>query len=370
MARSLVLLVTGVLAGCGAGSGETTAGGGAAPGDIATGPSDALGDTPSDDAAGDTGVGDAGASATPPDCVFKPPLGAKCNPYPGCPASGCAQGQVCTLVVAAGGLRRIECAAPGTAFLGESCDPVAGPTCHEGLCVDATCRQFCVDNVDCTNKGACQPLPDFPGSLTVCGKAQADCDPLAPTGACPPGQACYWANTGTDCLEVQGGGQQGAACTCTNCCAAGFACITQKDQQFCARVCSPDGQQPDCATACGADMESQGIGTGLAVCVPGSGGPPPPPPPACDILAQDCAGAAQGCYPTTQYGDVCLQKGTTPAGVKCGGTNECVAGTACIASKCYAICDPQNPLHPECATGPNAQCVSFGGSSKGGYCDE
>lgn len=312
-----------------------------------------------------------GTTGEIPDCPFKEPLGASCNPYPGCPGTGCADGDICTLVLKGDGIQRIECHEAGTVPGGGACDHASGPFCKEGLCVEGECRGFCVDNPDCGDSAACGQLKGVPGKPTICGSAQATCDPLAADTSCEaPGKTCYLSqsNSLTDCLDVKALGQQDNVCDCVNCCAAGFTCVTHEGNQFCARTCSLDAENvAACQTLC-EGMATKNLTLDYGACIQAGEVEPPPDPIPCDILAQDCMGAAHGCYSTNQ-GDQCLQKGTKKGGADCNNVNECDKGLICFASKCRPICDPNDPLHPECNTGPAAQCPGLGGS-KGGYCDE
>jgi hypothetical protein len=317
------------------------------------------------------GDDDGGTTGEIPDCSFAPPQGATCNPYPDCPGTGCASGQICT-VVAEGAKRRVQCAEPGTVALGGTCDLEGELTCSDGVCVESQCRAFCVGIEHCPNNASCAGMSGVPGKPTVCGATQADCDPLDADGSCPNGFACYLQSSGlTDCMVTQGGGQQGNACEAANGCAPGFTCTVSPDeQQICAQtVAAPEGQ----CEGCPAETQCKTLTDTVGACVPvpeggdgggTTGGPDPIP---CDLLDQDCESSAQGCYPTNE-GDQCLIKGNDAIGSECGNVNDCIPGATCFASRCKAICDPTNGLHPECETGPAAQCVPLSGDA--GYCDE
>jgi hypothetical protein len=322
-----------------------------------------------DSAASDGGEEDQGKKPGEiPPCNFQPPVGATCNPYPGCPGTGCTEGDICTLVVI-GEKKRITCHTAGDVLFGGACNHESGPFCSEGLCVDSQCRSFCVDNEDCPNNAPCQPMKGVPGKPTVCGEDQTDCDPLNPVQSCEGGKACYWQNIGNDCLDVQKNGQQNSSCDCPNCCAPGLTCVFHDDTKICGQTCSlVEGGVPACQDAC-QGMAIKNLTTEMGVCVPGEGPvDPPPEPESCNILKQDCPGAGQGCY-NTNKGDVCLIKGNKEAGTACESANECTPGTTCFAGKCYIVCDPNDPLHSECKTGVSAQCPPLSNSA-GGYCDE
>jgi len=301
-------------------------------------------------------------------CIFDPPLGASCNPYPACNSDGCGSGEICTVVLKDEGITRVECHAVGTVPLGGACDHQDGPFCEQGACVDGSCRGFCVGPEDCGGSATCTSMAGVPGNVTVCGPTMEDCDPLDPIGSCILGTACYWQNQGTDCMEVKQAGQQSNACSCANCCSPGFACVVHEEQQLCGSVCSVEGDVAPCSQVC-AGLGIKTLSDGLGACVPKSGGTDPPPDAiSCNALLQDCASASNGCYPT-QSGDQCLAKGNKPVGEACTNVNDCVAGSTCFASKCYTLCDPEDGSNAMCETGFSAVCTPLSNSSAG-FCDE
>ena len=301
-------------------------------------------------------------------CVFDPPLGASCNPYPACNSDGCGCEEICTVVEKEEGITRVQCHAKGTAGLSESCDHNQGPFCSQGTCVDGSCRSFCVGPEDCGGSAACTTMQGVPGNVTVCGPTMEDCDPLDPEGICSAGTACYWQNSGTDCLEVKQAGQQGNACSCPNCCSPGLACVVHEEQEICAAVCSVEGELKNCNELC-SGLSVKTLANGLGACVPApTGTEPPPDAPACDALMQDCLSASNACYPTSS-GDQCLAKGSKGIGEPCENVNDCVSGTTCFASKCYGLCDPKDQTNAMCETGFSAVCTPLSGSTAG-FCDE
>ncbi len=355
--------------GCG---GETGGGGSGGDDGEATESGTTDGDTGEDEGADTDGADDGTTTGEIPDCQFTEPQGASCNPYPECPGTGCPVGQICTVTMA-NEINRVECADPGDVPLGGTCDYEAGQRCAEGVCHENQCRAFCVGIEHCPNNASCGTMSGVPGKPTVCGKAQADCDPLDAENSCGPGLACYLHPSGlTDCLPTQGGGNQGDACECVNCCSPGFTCYKVGENQACSQnVAVTDGNS---CGQCPAERECKILTETVGACAPvqgggdggGTDGGPDPIP--CNVLEQDCEGAAQGCYPTNQ-GDQCLVKGNKANGADCNNVNDCQIGSTCFASKCRPICDPANGLHPECETGAEAQCPPLSNSA-GGYCDE
>lgn len=317
----------------------------------------------------DEGASDGGTGEIPP-CNFPIAPWFKCNPWPNCPGSGCAGDKICTLVYPEGP-PKMTCWDPGEIPLGGACNiKEGGPYCAEGICVDGQCRAFCNDAADCES-AACLQIANGGAlsSITACGATQSACDPLDATNSCGPGMACYMQPNGlTDCQVTKQSGKQDDACDCPNCCAPGLTCVTFEEQQVCGQTCSID-EAPSCQ-----DCENgyKTIDTILGACTPKAaesgttdGGTEPE---ACNIVAQDCAGAAQGCY-STDKGDVCLAKGNMKKGSRCKNVNDCEPGTTCVASKCKAVCDPNNPQNDENCDVTQFLCAPLQNSA-GGYCDE
>jgi len=320
----------------------------------------------------DSDDGTDGATGDYTNCQFQPPVGATCNPYPGCPENGCASSDICT-VYYEGTKKLVGCIEAGAAAPGEACDHSAGPYCSTGVCVDGECRSFCVDNTNCPSNAVCIQMSGPPPRPTVCGAAQTDCNPLEVPSSCAAGTGCYLKSDGsTDCLTIQGNGQQGTACTAPEDCAPGFTCTVagESGDTVCATLCSTEQDSPaSCGATCPADTGTKDLGNGYGACVPAGDVEPPEPPPSCDVLLQNCESEAQGCYPTSEFGDACLVKGNGGNKSDCSQVNDCAPGLTCVASKCRFICDPNDPLNSNCETGINAQCTAPQGA-KSGYCDE
>jgi hypothetical protein len=212
-----------------------------------------------------------------------------------------------------------------------------------------------------------------PPRPTVCGAAQADCDPLETPNPCAAGTGCYLKTDGsTDCLTIQGNGQQGTECSNPEDCATGFVCTVagEAGNTICATLCSTEeGNPAACGSTCPAETATKDLGNGYGACVPAENVEPPEPPPSCDVLLQDCESEAQGCYPTSEFGEACLVKGNGGNKSDCNQVNDCAPGLTCVASKCRFICDPNDPLNEKCETGINAQCAAPQGATSG-YCDE
>ena len=288
---SILFGFTLILTACG---GDDTTDGAAATDGAGTETTDSTDGTDSTDST-DSTDGTDGTESTEstgiPDCPFKPPIGASCNPYPGCPGDGCTDEEICTLVIY-GEKKRIECHLAGSVGPGGACDHEAGPYCEEGVCVDGECRGFCVDNPDCPNNSACQQMLGVPGKPTVCGAAQADCDPLDAGNSCPAGLICYYqhANGTTDCLETKQNGTDDSDCDCTNCCAPGYTCVNiDAETRKCSRTCNSGTEGENLCSELCAGKTTKALTTELGACVEGGEPPPPPPPPppSCDLLAQD-----------------------------------------------------------------------------------
>jgi len=332
---------------------------------------DATDGTSAGDGTDATDGADDGTDGGVPTCQFAIPTWWKCNPWPNCPESGCNKGEFCTLIPSTP--PRVECTEKGTAGPGQSCDHETGTFCKTGLCVEKECRSWCNDNSDCASS-ACQAIGKGPYSeVLACGSAQSACDPFKPLAGCENNMVCFYQqNTELGvCMDQQQKNKAGSPCDCTNCCEPGAACIVSDGEQFCAKLCAPDGGEgPSCQETCDEGQNNKTIGTGINACISTSGGgnnggPDPIP---CDILKQDCEGAAQACY-STNKGDQCLAKGNKPKGGACENANDCAPGTTCVANKCKAVCDPNKKLNNENCDVTQFQCTKLNGST-GGYCDE
>ena len=114
--------------------------------------------------------------------------------------------------------------------------------------------------------------PDLPPRPTVCGAPQADCDPLETPNPCAAGTGCYLKTDGsTDCLTIQGNGQQGTECSNPEDCATGFVCTVagEAGNTICATLCSTEeGNPAACGSTCPAETATKDLGNGYGACVP------------------------------------------------------------------------------------------------------
>ena len=83
----------------------------------------------------------------------------------------------------------------------------------------------------------------------------------------------------------------------------------------------------------------------------------------CDMLAQDCTKAGQGCY-VTDDGAVCLPSGTAGIDDECESVSDCAPGGVCINKRCKKVCDKTE--NDPC--GNFKPCANYYGNA--GYCDE
>ncbi len=171
------------------------------------------------------------------------------------PQSGCGSGEKCEP-----GSSGNTCAANGNKTTGQGCgtggtdDCVAGDLCSSDSASGTfVCRAFCAADSDC--KQAAVPVggTSEPKNIAYClvtfmnttAKAcTVACNPVTKAGAtgCPTGLACIYGGTATipeltDCA-TPGAGADGATCTDTTNCAAGFVCVgAAGGTAHCRQVC-------------------------------------------------------------------------------------------------------------------------------------
>ena len=183
---------------------------------------------------------------------------------------------------------------------------------------------------------------------------------------CAVGQKCVpygesngtW--SGTKCVDVQGNGQAGDACTFDGILGGSDDCgqdsycffvepVVLMSVGICTPFCAGNAADPICAPATACVITNNDA---LALCAP-----------TCDPLLQDCGYG--GCY----YADenfVCLPKADdVPFGEACEASNQCVFGGVCTPGPllpacagdfcCAAYCDLTDPLCSIAGT----ECVSF-----------
>jgi hypothetical protein len=219
------------------------------------------------------------------------------------------------------------------------CESAAVPVAHDGGVVEAA-------------------AVDGP---PACVTRDAGCDPVAQTG-CPGGEKCSLVGNDLQCV-LPGTGAAGDGCQAIiggDSCAPGLICASAGGAstcvQFCDRVCGePCGPGARCNTRLG-DSGEWGCG---------------PLPAACDLLAQDCAGAGEACYllePKTGTTG-CVPAGSLPEGAACTTQDECGRGLVCLASQAGGL----TVCVPLCDTGatspcPAGVCTALPGLEPVGYC--
>ena len=200
-----------------------------------------------------------------------------------------------------------------------ACDAAFAACGHGGACVDLD-----------QGLGECISAACDPFAQTCCGSGlggcvSAACDPVAQTG-CGPGLACYWdeASFAYACLAV-GSGQVNGPCAGDPDCLPGLTCIGT-----CVPYCRPQASPTRCPGP-GATCREY-LGSGFGACVNDL----------CDPNAQDCADAAQACYPADS-GYFCAAPGTVADGLTCTAITDCRKGSTCLGSsqskQCYRLCD-------------------------------
>ena len=147
-------------------------------------------------------------------------------------------GTACRMVTAAG-MESSTCATDTACAAGYVC---------VGDGTNDACAKYCAHDSDCTSpRGKCvEQLTNGSGSAiagaTICS---SDCDPTAATNAtCPTGWSCdlftsMFMGTNYDIVDCRKAGTagQGAACSATVACAAGFTCVNNGTTTTCAKIC-------------------------------------------------------------------------------------------------------------------------------------
>ena len=139
------------------------------------------------------------------------------------------------------GVEGTRCTFNSQCGIGYSCiNDSAGENCNRWCATTADClapRGQCVDQLD---DGAGQPI----AGAVICS---SNCDPtVAANPLCPSGTACdiFTSTFGGQSIgvvecRIAGTAGQGAACSATVACAAGFACVTVGSANKCAHICAP-----------------------------------------------------------------------------------------------------------------------------------
>ena len=201
----------------------------------------------------------------------------ECDPV----AQNCGAGKKCTYVRRGSTTSRL-CVPDGTVTQGGACQSTATTegdfydTCKAGLyCTDQTatdggtvflCKKFCHGNAQCTAPGECIEVLRFAGSdelPRVCGELGPRCELLAQ--GCASGLGCYPSPRSGPVCVTAGATADGAACTYSNDCQPGSACVKDGAGLVCRRLCRSPSGEPGCATGrCEPLQDFAGVGA----CVP------------------------------------------------------------------------------------------------------
>ena len=201
----------------------------------------------------------------------------ECDPV----AQDCPTGKKCAYVLQ-GSARSRLCVPDGTVTAGGVCQSTKTTegdfydTCKAGLsCTDQpaadggtafVCKKFCHGNEQCTAPGECIEVLRFEGSdelPRVCAEPGPKCELLAQ--GCASGLGCYPSPTSGPVCVTAGAAEDGTACTYSNDCRPGSACVKDGAGLVCRRLCRSPSGEPGCAT--GHCEPLQGF-TGVGACVP------------------------------------------------------------------------------------------------------
>lgn len=201
----------------------------------------------------------------------------ECDPV----AQDCPSGNKCTYVRQGSATIR-RCVPDGTDTEGSACQSTVTPegdfydTCKAGLyCTDHpapdgglafTCERFCHGGEQCTAPRDCTEVLRFMGSdelPRVCGEAGPVCDLLAQGCASPLG--CYPSPSSGPVCVTAGAVEDGAACTYSNDCRPGSACVKNGEGLACRRLCRSPSGEPGCTSG---RCEPLRDFTGVGACVP------------------------------------------------------------------------------------------------------
>jgi hypothetical protein len=196
-------------------------------------------------------------------------------------AQDCPAGNKCTYV-RQGSVTSRRCVPDGTVTEGGACSSNATPegdfydTCKAGLyCTDQTapdggtafaCQKFCYGGEQCTAPRDCIEVLRFTGSdelPRVCGEAGPKCDLLAQ--GCASSLGCYPSPSSGPVCVTAGTVEDGAACTYSNDCRPGSACVKEGAGLACRKLCRAPSGEPGCASGhCEPLQDFAGVGA----CVP------------------------------------------------------------------------------------------------------
>ncbi len=197
------------------------------------------------------------------------------------------------------------------------------------------------------------------------------CNAVAQTG-CTVGEKCAFVlddpDTGAGYVGCVVDGSQAIGDACTDASVAGGSddCTAGGDcyRGVCHEICTTVNDQ--CAVgACVTFQDALGEPLPIEICLP-----------PCDVLAQNCPGAGDGCY-LAGGASVCVGAGVGQLGDSCTAANQCSPGMVCIGSTeggfvCRDFCGPWmecfdaggDPVSCACgscrACGPAELCFAIG----------
>jgi hypothetical protein len=202
---------------------------------------------------------------------------AECDPV----AQNCPAGNKCTYV-RHGSTTSRRCVPDQTVAEGGACQSKETPegdfhdTCKAGLyCTDQAaadggtvfvCQKFCYASAQCTAPRDCIDVLRFTGSNElprVCGQPGPACELLAQ--GCASSLGCYPSPSSGPVCVTAGAVEDGAACTYSNDCRPGSACVNGEAGLVCRRLCRAPSGEPGCASGhCEPLRDFAGVGA----CVP------------------------------------------------------------------------------------------------------
>ncbi|MFI5298027.1 MAG: hypothetical protein ACHREM_08010 [Polyangiales bacterium] len=220
------------------------------------------------------------ADAHPTDAVVdtSPTDTGACDPVTN---AGCTSSQKCTV-----GTPNV-CIAKGTVATGQPCGSSGHDDCVAGdICIGTPlrCEQFCNIDSDCKGAAVASGATSEPNNVPRCVDGitgfttmlcSTACNPVTKAGAtgCPGTLACdYSQETSgtefTDCWPAGAGGD-GATCTYTSDCAAGYTCLNNGTKTICRAICR-SGAAADCP-ASGEQCLTNTATDEFGFCCPSSG---------------------------------------------------------------------------------------------------
>jgi len=200
--------------------------------------------------------------------------------------------------------------------------------CAVGLeCLYGRCKTLC-------DPHAAEPCSGGDTCIGMAGSAYGacyqSCDPLGT--ACPPGEQCFVAGSGSLCASEGAGLGEGEACSYVNDCGPGLSCgLDERCRANCA-VSSNAG--------CDAESLCVGLNNTHGTCAQ-----------TCDIVDATCTNGTS-CI-ALGNGNACLAftPGDTAEGEPCLWVDECAVGLVCLGQwseyRCHRPCSPAGTACPE-----------------------